>query len=144
MSQLNLVQEYPKDTDLYDYTYIDLRINDNRFNPLGKMVYQLIEEDSEKSLYNSEPFRGGCYSAAGIAEYNKMQNFAVQNGWQRDGRVYSPLQKEYLPRYCRSKTRENDNPEVVHLMNSLAELHKAGLLTDSEFEKKKQELLGRL
>jgi hypothetical protein len=34
--------------------------------------------------------------------------------------------------------------EIVALIEKLAELHKKSILTDSEFESKKAELLGRL
>jgi hypothetical protein len=33
---------------------------------------------------------------------------------------------------------------VIHLIKELAELHKEGILTDEEFNGKKQELLSRL
>lgn len=32
---------------------------------------------------------------------------------------------------------------VIHLIRELAELHKEGILTDEEFDSKKQELLSR-
>jgi hypothetical protein len=33
---------------------------------------------------------------------------------------------------------------AIHLLEKLAELHKAGILTDEEFNAKKQELLSRI
>ena len=33
---------------------------------------------------------------------------------------------------------------AIHLLEKLAELHKAGILTDEEFSAKKQELLSRI
>lgn len=143
MASRIITQHYSKNIDLYHYAYIDLRGVGSRLNLFRKYLYQLIGEDREESLYDSELF-GSHVSPEGLAEYNNIRNFALQDGWENDGEVYSPVANNYLPRYRKAKAKESGNSDVVRLMNSLAELYNAGLLTDSEFERKKQELLGRL
>ena len=50
------------------------------------------------------------------------------------------MDEEQRKRFEESASRQ----EAIHLIKELAELHKAGVLTDEEFDAKKQELLSRL
>jgi hypothetical protein len=50
------------------------------------------------------------------------------------------LDEEQRKRFEESASRQ----EAIHVMKELAELHKAGVLTDEEFNAKKQELLSRI
>lgn len=89
MAQQIITQDYPEDIDLYDYAFIDLRRVGSRHNPFRKYLYQLIREDSGESFYDSKLF-GSHVSPDRIAEYNNIRNFALNDGWQNDGKVYSP------------------------------------------------------
>ena len=103
----NIIYGFKKDSNQYQYSYISLRMTGGCIRsliPIGsRHIYQLIDEDSGYSLYNSEPFTG-TLSHKGVHEFNKLQNYMTQNDWQSDGKVYCPTFREYLPRYRKSRS----------------------------------------
>lgn len=101
------VQHYPKDSSLYHYAYIDLVIGGGFISgllPFHKLLYQVIDEDREVSIYDSKAFRDGWLSHTGILNYTQTVNYMTQNGWQPDGQVYCSVMRDYLPRYRKLKT----------------------------------------
>ncbi|APZ53251.1 SHOCT domain-containing protein [Salipiger abyssi] len=55
-----------------------------------------------------------------------------------------PHAKEPEPAAPQAKTTETDSDAIIALIRKLADLREGGILTDAEFEAKKQELLSRL
>jgi len=103
MAELILVQDYPKDSGTYQYVYISLRISGgclaSLFPAWHHLSFQIIDEDYDKSIYDSNMFKGGWASSSGVSAYNQTVNYMIDHEWQRDGQVYNELKREYLPRY---------------------------------------------
>ncbi len=106
MADLLYTQDYPTDTTHYDYAYVSVRNHSDgsspSFVPWRKLVFQVVHEANEESLFESKEFEEWA-TAKRRSALRAAERYLARNGWERDGGVYNRLLQEGMPRYRRLK-----------------------------------------